>query len=334
MRFYLNPVESDEYPGFYLVPDIERLVVSKQGHFIDIFLKCCYIPTVGSYFPYPCIRVIGDKSYLCHRLIAKTFLLVPGGEDGYMVNHLDGDKLNVHLDNLEWCTPSENAKHAYMSGLRNDNTPVEVIDLRETDPVPLVYYSMQECARSFGKNAEVVHRWLNGSQNVPFCDYYNLRYQNGDWKPITNADIGAVLNGAPKTIVGYNGDGVVYIFESYGLAARHVGSSIYHLNKHALCRSTEPIGGFLFRFFDDFDGGSEMLENAEVFRLPKSIPPKRTPTPIRVTNQLTGHVEDWDSTEQFSIAHGVKKNTLQKAMLRDANVWKHFKIEYRGPLLQ
>lgn len=33
MRFYLNPVESDEYPGFYLVPDIERLVVSKQGHF-------------------------------------------------------------------------------------------------------------------------------------------------------------------------------------------------------------------------------------------------------------------------------------------------------------
>lgn len=33
MRFYLNPVESDDYPGFYLVPDIERLVVSKQGHY-------------------------------------------------------------------------------------------------------------------------------------------------------------------------------------------------------------------------------------------------------------------------------------------------------------
>jgi len=51
-----------------------------------------------------------------HRLVAQMFIGESPGK-GYQVNHLDGDKANNAVDNLEWVTQSENMKHAYRTGL-------------------------------------------------------------------------------------------------------------------------------------------------------------------------------------------------------------------------
>lgn len=53
--------------------------------------------------------------FLVHRLIAQAF--VPGFGDGFVVNHLDGDKLNNKPSNLEWTTPGKNTDHAWKSKL-------------------------------------------------------------------------------------------------------------------------------------------------------------------------------------------------------------------------
>lgn len=57
-----------------------------------------------------------------HRLVCESFLAQP---KGYVyVNHKDGDKLNNHINNLEWCTSSQNQAHAYRTGLRAKNIGV------------------------------------------------------------------------------------------------------------------------------------------------------------------------------------------------------------------
>ena len=50
-----------------------------------------------------------------HRLVAETFC--NGYKPGFEVNHLDGNKHNNSASNLEWCSHSENTRHAIDSGL-------------------------------------------------------------------------------------------------------------------------------------------------------------------------------------------------------------------------
>jgi HNH endonuclease len=57
---------------------------------------------------------LSGKKKLWHRLIAITWLSNPEGK--LQVNHRDSDKANNHVDNLEWCSASENIKHAYGAG--------------------------------------------------------------------------------------------------------------------------------------------------------------------------------------------------------------------------
>lgn len=57
-----------------------------------------------------------QKFYLVHRLVAETF--IPNVYNEPIINHKNGNKLDNHISNLEWCTQQYNIQHAYNTGLK------------------------------------------------------------------------------------------------------------------------------------------------------------------------------------------------------------------------
>lgn len=79
---------------------------------------------------YQCLKLVKGntrKSVLLHRLIAEAF--IPNPLNKPEVNHIDGNKSNNAVSNLEWVTPSENKLHALRTGLKVYNNPTRGLKL-------------------------------------------------------------------------------------------------------------------------------------------------------------------------------------------------------------
>lgn len=62
-----------------------------------------------------------NKNFRVHRLVAETFIGSPPAPDS-QVNHINGDKGDNRVDNLEWSSPRENTVHAVTTGLITSET--------------------------------------------------------------------------------------------------------------------------------------------------------------------------------------------------------------------
>lgn len=78
-------------------------------------LKPNYSKSNGYYDVNLCFQGL-NKYYDIHRLVAKAF--IPNPDNLPQVNHIDGDKHNNCVENLEWCTAKYNIEHSVISGAR------------------------------------------------------------------------------------------------------------------------------------------------------------------------------------------------------------------------
>ena len=103
-----------------------------------------------------CLRK-NNKQYTVKvaRVIAETFL---GEHSGMDVAYKNGDRSDVCVDNLEWCTRQEVIRRAFERGTKipSRQTPVRVIETGE------VYNSIRACARDIGCYQTDICKYLNG----------------------------------------------------------------------------------------------------------------------------------------------------------------------------
>ena len=107
----------------YYVSNLGNVKYKRNGVFGKI-----YKPYVRNGYKSLTLNILGHyKQYSVHRLVAMAW--IPNPKNKPQVNHIDGNKLNNRVDNLEWNTASENIKHAIRIKLRDPGVYCSVKDI-------------------------------------------------------------------------------------------------------------------------------------------------------------------------------------------------------------
>jgi hypothetical protein len=148
-------VQLKDYPN-YLVNDIGEIVSLYRG-------KWRVLKTQLDVHGYPIIRLSDKgkkfKSVRIHKLVLLAFCGLP--TERCVVNHINGLKSDNRLENLEYCTYSENNKHAYDNGLKEPRLKIDKLDLDKIQKLTQ-YLSQAQIARAFRVNPTTISNLLNG----------------------------------------------------------------------------------------------------------------------------------------------------------------------------
>lgn len=162
-----------DFPNYYI--DTKGTVINKKNHIIKPFTN-----NRG----YLLVRLWNNNksvSKLVHRLVAETF--IPKIEGKCEVNHIDGDKTNNNVNNLEWCTRQENNLHAKLLGAKQYSSDFRGIKIAQYDldnTLIKVYPSLREAGKAVNGNHGNIKKACE--KNTIYHDYLWKYYEGVETK--------------------------------------------------------------------------------------------------------------------------------------------------------
>ena len=140
-------------------PRVPRIKVYNKGNVISYKRGAPYpLKVMRNNCGYQVVGV-GHGSYLVHRMVAETWIDNPNHYRD--VNHINGDKEDNRVENLEWVTHIQNIRHACRTGLsKGRSAPIRIVETGE------VFESQHECARRIGGDQGTIARCLAGKRST------------------------------------------------------------------------------------------------------------------------------------------------------------------------
>lgn len=109
-----------EYGNVYEISNFGRIRsisrINKGAWGCSRTLKCKLLTIRLNKKGYSEVRLARKNTRVVHRIVAKSF--IPNPNNLPQVNHIDGNKTNNRIENLEWANNSQNQLHAYKIGLQ------------------------------------------------------------------------------------------------------------------------------------------------------------------------------------------------------------------------
>jgi len=219
----MTAIESMIFDGYYHIPRNERVLINREGRIIDLLLlaSLLQVDMDDANYQYPVVNVIGQGTLHIHRLLAETFIPCDMDTTRLTVNHIDGNKRNNTLSNLEWTTRSDNLNHAYVNGLRSDNKSVLCKNV-VTGEIKL-FYSGADCARHLSVPVDLVRNYIAAKVPYLFDEVYELVYEKDNWRGINISN--AIRVKPTYTAIACLKDSTFMVFDSAESAGRFLGLS-------------------------------------------------------------------------------------------------------------
>lgn len=147
MMIFKKPILFDLH--YFIIPGLCKYAINMEGDVIDCESKKLLKIKHQGFYQYPSITIKHPYKDIIttaqiHRLMALTFIENPFPIEKPYVNHKNGNKQDYRLENLEWCSSTENNLHAVNTGLRLDNVSVKVKDYKNNTIT--VYGSLRQAS--------------------------------------------------------------------------------------------------------------------------------------------------------------------------------------------
>lgn len=155
-----------EFEGLYQISNLGnvRSLYSGSYHIISQF-------SIPSGYMYVSLHKAGKKiNRSVHRLVAKAFIDNPCNLKD--VNHIDGNKQNNVVSNLEWCSHKDNMKHAVYTGLHTKFNQKKVLCV-ETG---VIYNSAVAAHKATGADVRNISKVCRGKPNSHTTGGYHWRF--------------------------------------------------------------------------------------------------------------------------------------------------------------